>query len=192
MPKVNREGRAQVLNPEELDEVMTLLAPKYRGVLSVCRYSACRISEALGLTWAACLPDHILLSKGIVKGKKKSREIPLHPRLAQELEKWKSAWGGTQGRSPNSSDYLFPSDHDEKRHITRQAVDHALRLACRKLGLHGVSTHSFRRSALTAASSKGVPLRHLQEISGHASLNMLARYLDVSEEQKRVAALAFG
>ncbi len=120
------------------------------------------------------------------------REIPLHPRLAQELEKWKSAWGGTQGRSPNSSDYLFPSDHDEKRHITRQAVDHALRLACRKLGLHGVSTHSFRRSALTAASSKGVPLRHLQEISGHASLNMLARYLDVSEEQKRVAALAFG
>ena len=75
------------------------------------------------------------------------------------------------------------------RHITRQNIDHALRQACEKLGIEGCSTHSFRRSALSAASDKGVPLRVIQSISGHSSLEMLQRYLDVKDEQKRAAAL---
>ncbi|WP_399313343.1 tyrosine-type recombinase/integrase [Trichocoleus sp. FACHB-262] len=47
----------------------------------------------------------------------------------------------------------------------------------------GVSTHSFRRTALTQMSSAGVPLRVIQEISGHRSLQALQRYLEVSELQ---------
>ena len=78
------------------------------------------------------------------------------------------------------------------KHMTRQAVDAALRKACAELEVIGASTHSLRRSALTAASDKGVPLRVLQSISGHSSLEMLQRYLDVKDEAKRAAALAFG
>ena len=74
--------------------------------------------------------------------------------------------------------------------LTRRNVDYALRAACKKLGIEGCSTHSFRRSALTAASDS-VPLRVIQSISGHSSLDMLQRYLDVKDEQKRQAALAF-
>ena len=66
-----------------------------------------------------------------------------------------------------------------------------MRTACKKLGFDGVSTHSFRRSALTAASSKGVPLRVIQSISGHSSLDVLQRYLSVTDNQKKEAALAF-
>ncbi len=60
------------------------------------------------------------------------------------------------------------------------------------VNIEGCSTHSFRRSALSAASDKGVPLKVIQSISGHSSLEMLQRYLDVKDEQKRQAALAFG
>ncbi|MBD2093742.1 tyrosine-type recombinase/integrase [Trichocoleus sp. FACHB-591] len=52
-----------------------------------------------------------------------------------------------------------------------------------RLGLVGVSTHSFRRTALTQMSSAGMPLRVIQEISGHRSLQALQRYLEVSELQ---------
>ena len=76
--------------------------------------------------------------------------------------------------------------------MTRRNVDYALRAVCKKLDIEGASTHSFRRSALSAASDKGVPLRVLQSISGHSSLEMLQRYLDVKDEAKRSAALAFG
>jgi integrase/recombinase XerD len=64
--------------------------------------------------------------------------------------------------------------------------------ACERTGLQGVSTPSlWRRSALTSASDKGVPLRHIQSLSGHASLDCLSKYLQVTDGQKRTAALAF-
>ena len=77
--------------------------------------------------------------------------------------------------------------------LTRLAADRILRDACKRVGLVGVSTHSFRRTALTMMSSASIPLRVIQEISGHNDLGTLQRYLEVSPEQKRkaVAAISF-
>ncbi|MBD2438787.1 tyrosine-type recombinase/integrase [Nostoc sp. FACHB-110] len=52
------------------------------------------------------------------------------------------------------------------------------------------TTHSFRRTALTRMSDAGIPLRHIQEISGHRTLAALERYLGVTEKQKQNAILA--
>ena len=57
------------------------------------------------------------------------------------------------------------------------------RVASDRLELVGVSTHSFRRTALTQMSSAGIPLRVIQEISGHCSLQALQRYPEMSELQ---------
>jgi integrase/recombinase XerD len=40
--------------------------------------------------------------------------------------------------------------------------------------------------------SAGIPLRHIQEISGHNDLGTLQRYLEVSPEEKRKALSAIG
>jgi integrase/recombinase XerD len=68
-----------------------------------------------------------------------------------------------------------------------------LRQVCEKLEWEGISTHSFRRTALTRMSDAGVPLRHIQAISGHRSLSALERYLGVTEQQKQsaIASLDF-
>ena len=58
-----------------------------------------------------------------------------------------------------------------------------LREACARVGLEGVSTHSFRRTALTQMSNAGIPLRVIQEISGHRTLDELYKYLEVKLEQ---------
>ncbi len=52
------------------------------------------------------------------------------------------------------------------------------------------STHSFRRTALTQMSNAGIPLRVVQEISGHRNLEQLQRYLEVSDDQILGAAAA--
>ena len=72
-------------------------------------------------------------------------------------------------------------------------ADKILKAACDRVGLVGVSTHSFRRTALTMMSSAGIPLRVIQEISGHNDLGTLQRYLEVSPEQKKraVAVISF-
>ena len=41
-------------------------------------------------------------------------------------------------------------------------------------------------------SSANIPLRHIQEISGHSDLGTLQRYLEVSPEQRRQAVAVIG
>ena len=77
-------------------------------------------------------------------------------------------------------------------HLTRFMADKILKAACLSAGLVGVSTHSFRRTALTMMSSAGIPLRVIQEISGHNDLGTLQRYLEVSPDQKRSAVAVIG
>ena len=85
--------------------------------------------------------------------------------------------------------WLFPGMRGP---LSRFMADQVLREACERLGLRGVSTHSFRRTALTQMHNAGVPLRHIQEISGHRSLATLQRYLEVSTEQKEKAVSVIG
>ena len=78
--------------------------------------------------------------------------------------------------------------------ILREGVlTRILREACRRLEIEGVSSHSFRRTALTRMSDAGIPLRHIQAISGHRSLAALECYLGVTERQKAgaIASLDF-
>ncbi len=134
----------------------------------------------------------VVIPKAITKKKMATRSIPMAPPLVKELKAWRTAWETRFKREPCKSDYLFPGQKDMTKHMTRQNVDHALRNACNKLDIRGVSTHSCRRSALTSMSDKGTPLRVIQNISGHSSLEMLQRYLDVKDEQKHAAVLAIG
>jgi integrase/recombinase XerD len=71
-------------------------------------------------------------------------------------------------------------------------ADKILKAACDRVGLVGASTHSFRRTALTMMFSAGIPLRVIQEISGHNDLGTLQRYLEVTPEQRRNAVAVIG
>ena len=63
------------------------------------------------------------------------------------------------------------------------SIDKALRQTCSRLGLEGVSTHSFRRSLATAAVRRGVALSTIQRVTGHKSLGSLGHYLEASDEE---------
>ena len=86
--------------------------------------------------------------------------------------------------------YLFTSS--EGQPLTRFMADKILRAACKRIGVEGVSTHGLRRTALTQMHNAGIPLRHIQEISGHNDLGTLQRYLEVSPEQKKQAVSVIG
>ena len=192
MVKSNRNGQAATLSAEQLDGLADELAPAPRAVFSVCRFTFARVNEALSLKWENITQPEVVIPKMVTKKKIKTRAIPMNPRLWKEVTDWRRASREMQGREPERSDFVFPNARDPSKHMTRQAVDKALRGACAELDVVGASTHSLRRSALTTASDKGVPLRVLQSISGHSSLEMLQRYLEVKDEAKRAAAMAFG
>ena len=192
MPKSDRSGQATVLSTEELDTLMNLLSPFYRAIFQTARFSAGRINEVLHLKWSNLYLDCLVIPKAITKKKVRTREIPLHPTLKEDLCLWRANWAEQFGRPVESSDYLFPSKKDLANAVTRVAADKVLRAACAKAGYNGVSTQSFRRSALTAASDAGIPVRHIMDLSGYSLMSTLQLYLSCTEQQTRAVAMAFG
>jgi integrase/recombinase XerD len=124
--------------------------------------------------------ETLTLRKSTTKGKLKTRVVDIQPGLAKLLQAHQVKPG-----------FLFPGGRPGQP-MTRFMADKILKKACERIGLVGVSTHSFRRTALTQMSSAGIPLRHIQEISGHNDLGTLQRYLEVSPDQRRKAVSVIG
>ncbi|MBD1864150.1 MULTISPECIES: site-specific integrase [Trichocoleus] len=177
--KVDGHGQAKVLTPHEIGKLFKAFgSDRDRACLVICLYTGCRISEACSMLTtdaydAAGVRMKITLRKANTKGKQETRQIPVNSVLRGYLEIYRSRAG---------KQYLFPRRHG-REHINPKSADEILRETCDRLGLVGVSTHSFRRTALTQMSSAGIPLRVIQEISGHRSLQALQRYLEVSKLQ---------
>jgi integrase/recombinase XerD len=167
--KNNRNGQAEILKEEQLEELLGTLLPKHKLLFAICYYTSCRISEALKLERSDFISDRIIFRAATTKTKK-TREVKIPQRLAQIIEEV-----GLPAKG-----YLFPSPTG-KGHMSRQAADKALREACDYIGLQGVSTHSFRRTGITKLHDAGVPLRTLQNRTGHASLANLALYVEVNQ-----------
>ena len=189
--KTNRYGQSAVLDSNQLDKLISALQGRHHQVLAeVCRRTACRISEGRQLTWASITSSGITFPKTICKGKLASRSVPTTIRLQEVLTSWRREWAALYGREPKPGDHVFPGRWGAEPMSSRAFMD-ALERAARETGLEGVSSHSFRRSALSSASEAGVPLAALRALSGHQSLSTLQRYLEISQSAREAAAEAF-
>jgi integrase/recombinase XerD len=181
--KVKGNGQAKVLTSEELRQLFTVgfTTPRDKALFGICLYTGCRVSEALKLQTTDIKGGTLTLRKATTKGRYKTRIIEIEPGLAAILAQYQPKPGA-----------MFPGMRGVSEHLTRYTADKILRAACKRIGLDGISTHSFRRTALTQMSSAGIPLRHIQEISGHSDLGTLQRYLEVSPDQRRKALSVIG
>ena len=185
--KKNRYGQAKVLDSQELDLVINYLPSKFHQVLALTlRNTGARISEVIQLTWRDVEKESILFPKTIVKRKLKSREIFISESFYKCLMDWKQEWTLFKGREPLPEDYIFYGRFDGS-HITSRAFFLALQKSLERAEIVGATSHSFRRSALTKLHKSGLPLKIIQSLSGHASLNTLSLYLQVDDEDKKKA-----
>ncbi len=180
--KVAGNGQGKIFTSEELRLLFTsgLRSPRDRALFGICLFTGCRVSEALALQTTDIKGETLTFRKSTTKGKLKTRVVDIQPGLATLLEGYQ-----IKGSA------LFPGGRPGSV-LTRFMADKILKAACLSVGLVGVSTHSFRRTALTQMSSAGIPLRHIQEISGHNDLGTLQRYLEVTPEQRRQAVAVIG
>ena len=183
--KINRHGKAKILSQSEIQQLFNvgLQSDRDRALFGVCLYTACRINEACTLNTQDVydkrmrVRGEIIFRRHNTKGKLAARAVPVIEELSELLVKYK----------PDSRNgFLFPGRHG-KGHINSESASRILRETCESIGFEGVSTHSFRRTALTQMSNAGIPLRIIQEVSGHRNLEELQKYLEVMPEQVRGA-----
>jgi integrase/recombinase XerD len=184
-------GQARVLDSQQLDHLISCITDQKFQVLAITmRFTAARVSEARQLVWGCIGEEEILLPKNSTKGKLASRVIPVNPLCIGALEEWRHQWAATYKRPPRKTDPVFPGASMD-RPVTRQRFGQVLADAAARARLTGVSSHSFRRSALSASSASGTPLADLRTLSGHRSLQTLQVYLQTSDAAKRRAAMRF-
>ncbi len=188
MMKIDRHGQAKILTQEESQLLFSqgLQTDRDRALFGICLYCCCRINEACTLSVSDVydrsgrVRAELIIRKGNSKGKLATRAIP----VIEDLRVLLLAYQSRVERG-----YLFPGRWG-RGHINSDSAARILREAFQLLEFEGCSTHSFRRTGLTLLSNAGIPLRIIQEISGHRNLEQLQRYLEVKPEQVRGAMSA--
>jgi integrase/recombinase XerD len=158
------------------DEVRQLLRtirnPTYRACM--CTMYACglRISEATGLPITAIDSNRMLLR--VIGKRNKQRIVPLsEPTLDMLRRVWKLH---------RNEKWLFPRTSDPTRHVPRNTISKAIRVARAQCLLGDTFTsHTFRHSFATRLLEEGVNLRVVQILLGHASIQSTAIYLHFTE-----------
>jgi len=178
-------GQARILSPREITAIFKVLRKsRDRALFAIGIYSGLRVGEIVNLRTEQLFTDagnvrHVLKVKRTKKKNTVFNDIPVHPKLKKALADYY--------RDSELGTWLFPSEVSSSGHLTRAQAHNILAGAFEMLGLDDASTHSMRRTCLTNMSRAGVPLRTIQEISGHASLNDLQAYLAVDPDDKRRA-----
>jgi integrase/recombinase XerC len=183
--------QAKVLSPREVGQMLTYIKstryPQRNEVMLLLSVKAgLRAKEISNVTWAMvtdasgqvcdmlCLPDNS--SKG-----KSGRVIPLNAQLKEALAKLH------QTVSPTPGHYVITSERGVKMLPCAIAIWFAS--VFKDLRLDGCSSHSGRRTFVTNAARKiieaGGSLRDVQQLAGHASLQMTQSYIEGDCEAKR-------
>ena len=187
--KIDGHGKAKVLSQDEIQRLFTEGLPTWRDkvLCAVMLYTACRVREAVTLKITDVydrkgrVRPEMIIRKGNTKGKLATRTIPVLEDLRRFLADY---------HPPKTTEgYLFPGRWG-KGHLHVDFAGIIFRRGCLEADIEGASTHSFRRTALTIMSNAGIPLRIIQEISGHRSLEQLQKYLEVETAQVRGAIAA--
>jgi len=170
--KIDGHGQAKVLSDAELELLFDEGFTSYRDrvLFAICMFTGCRISEALQLKAEMIGGGFITFARDTRKGKTGTQQVEIISALQHFLDEW---------TDKPAAGYLFPSRRGSKQaFMSRVAADDVLKAACARVGIDGVSTHSFRRTYITKLREKGYSPAQIQKRTGHKRRENLMHYFD--------------
>lgn len=184
------QGQATAISRDQAIRIKrAFLLPSHRLIFAIGWHTTERWGAIVQLRVSDCYrnpakrePMQVITIPARIRKDSKTRQIEVSEDLAAELRAYQPPL------EPGA--YLFPGNRDGS-HLCWRAASEALKRATARVGLDGlgIRTHSTRRGAITTMARSGIHQRVIQSITGHANSSALARYIDVSEEQ-RLAAIA--
>ena len=183
-------AQAKTLTDRELRKVLSHIAlrkhaTRNRAMLLVTHWSGMRVGEV-----AALRISDILSADGVIKDEvrllaeqtkgKHARSVFLPEKLRKEL----NTYLATIDRSDTTKPLFATQKRDS---FTANTLCQHFHWLYKQAGIDGASSHSGRRSFITALASKGVGVRVLMELAGHRNIGTTQAYIDVNDEMKRCA-----
>jgi integrase/recombinase XerD len=182
------ESLPETLSVEEVEALLSVgetdtpMSLRDRAIIEVMYATGVRVSELVALDI-----DDVDLDDSFVRcmGKgSKERIIPLHDEAVETVREYledgrASLAGAAAGRA------LFVSRKGGR--LTRQALWLILKGRAQAAGIkRKITPHTLRHSFATHLLIGGAPLRHVQELLGHASITTTQVYTHLTSEHVRV------
>lgn len=193
-------AQARTLNEKELNLLLLYTntrkhAARDRAMVLMTYYAGMRIGEVAAtkikdvLALDGTIKSELNLTAEQTKGRH-ARTVVLAEKLRKELKTYLETRFGTKELiALTYSDQLNkPLFATQKREgFDANTACYLLHMLYKGAGLDGASSHSGRRSFLSALSAKAVPLKVLMELAGHRQAQTTMRYINVTSDMKRAA-----
>jgi integrase len=186
--------QAKIVSPTTLRRMLAYARrtrqPKRDAVIVLLSVKAgLRACEIAGLQWSMVMTDNgkssdVIDIRSAIAKRGSGRRIPMHPDLQRGLA---SLW-----RLRTSDQYLAASNRGGP--MRANSIVNWFAAMFTDLGIDGCSSHSGRRTFITAAAKNvhraGGSLRDVQLLAGHRSIETTQRYIDGDTlSQRRLVSL---
>ncbi len=168
---------------EEADRLLAAAAPKWFPMIALALKTGLRMGELLALE---CGDVDLVTGRLVVRRSNwrgqvgspkngRSREIPLSEATVRLLKAHRHLQG----------DLVFCDERGGS--LAYEAGREPLRRACRRAGLRKIGWHTLRHSFASHLAMRGVPMKAIQELMGHSTIEMTMRYAHLSPDLKKDA-----
>ena len=121
----------------------------------------------------------------VVFGKgNKEREVYFNARTKIHLKKYLE-------QRTDTNPALFVSLHEPHTRLTISGVEVRLRQLGKRVNMHKVHPHKFRRTLATMAIDKGMPIEQVQKMLGHVKIDTTLHYAMVNQANVKAAHRKF-
>lgn len=183
-------SQAKTLTPAEIEHMLAFVAQRSfalrnRVMLLTGLWSGMRVGEIASLSVGdimngdGSIRAEVRLTAEQTKGRQ-PRTVFLPQKLRDELAGYMALRKGSQPNHP-----LFVTA-GRKRFSANVMAQH-FHYLFKSAGIAGASSHSMRRTFITNLATKGIGVRVLASLSGHRSIAVTQKYIDVNDEMKRNA-----
>lgn len=178
------EPEFDFLDFDEADRLVEAAEPKYEVMILTAIKTGMRLGELCALRWqdVDLVKQQLRVARSATRGvvstpkSGKSRDLPVSDELAEALKRHRKV---TKLRG----NMVFSSESGEM--LCRDNVKRALPRACREAGLREIGWHALRHTFASHLVMLAVPLKVVQELLGHATLDMTMRYAHLAPDTKR-------
>ncbi|MCH9684611.1 MAG: site-specific integrase [Deltaproteobacteria bacterium] len=162
------------------------LEPDWCAMIVLALNTGLRLGELLALPWSAVdlTAGRLRVLQGLSCGEIGTpkngctREVPLNDKATEALQQHRHLRG----------EFVFCRDDGSL--LDQHACRYPLRRAWRKAGIPTLGWHDLRHTFASHLVMRGVPLKAVQELLGHATIEMTMRYAHLSPGVKRDAVRA--
>lgn len=183
-------SQARTFTPKELRRVLDQIATRRhaarnRAMILMTHYAGMRVGEIASLKMADVVDreghvrKEIRLDAEQTKGDE-ARVVFVNERLRKELIAYVATVGNPR---PDAPFFTTQKRTTFSANTLCQSINEIYRMA----EIDGATSHSGRRSFITALAAKGIGVRVLASLAGHKSITTTQAYIDVNDEMKRAA-----